>query len=157
MLDSIKAAGANSDPPDFDKFRLELLDKFQASFFDFNSEEYKFTLNQATEMLKYIGIVVINPIRLIFRTLNREPFWHRKLELRKCYQPVTPIPLGDMVEEFPLPPPEAEFLPIELPRPPVTLADVREAVQKYTDGIIQTIDVRYDRMDDLAQKLAVLP
>jgi hypothetical protein len=156
MLDNVQNVVAQPQAVDFDKLRIDLLEAYQVSFFEFNAEEFKFTLKEAENILTYIGIVVIAPIRLIAQAFRREPFRMLQPEYRKVYYPVQPTPMAEMVEEYELPPPEAEFIPLYLPRPTVHLADVRDALMQWTDGIINALDRRYDHMDDLVQSLTAL-
>lgn len=154
LLESVIYTAQQEETPDFDLFKEQLLDKFQTAFFDFNAEEYKITPEETKDILNYIGMVIITPIRLIFRTYKQEPYVMNVLELKKVFAPPRPDPLDQCIEQFPLPSPEEEFIPPIVPRAEtLVLADVREALAKYTDSIIAAIDQRYNKMEEMVGKI----
>jgi hypothetical protein len=140
---------------DIDRFRLQLLEKYQAAFFEFNSDDSKFTIPQAEEVLRFICDVMLRPIRLILMAFRQEPFYVAKPESRKVFRAPPVIPLAEFTEEFPMAAPGDDFGPPEVPKlTGLTLADVRETMMKSTDAMIATIDKRYDRLDEMVTKVA---
>jgi hypothetical protein len=157
LLEVIINAAQQPDPVPVDSFRLQLLEKYQAAFFDFNTDDNRFTIAQAEEVLRFICDAMLKPIRLIIMVFHQEPFYIEKPESRKVFQAPPAIPLVEFAEEFPLPAPGHEFVPPEFPKlTGLTLADVREAMVRYTDAMVATIDRRYDRLEDLVTKASAM-
>jgi hypothetical protein len=155
MLDTVIAAAGLAEKADFDKLRVQLLDKYQTAFFEFNAEEFKFTPEQTESILRYISYAVVRPIRLIYKTFNSQPYTLPVLEQRKVFQPAVPVPLAEFAEECQLPQIGEEFVPPDI-RPPVTVADLKEMMVKYTEGVVSVIEKRYDRLEEGIAKVAGL-
>jgi hypothetical protein len=155
LLDITIAAAQQAEPISFDKFRGHLLERYQALFFEFNQEEYRFTLEQAETILKFIADVLLGPLRLIVITVKYAQEEIAVYEPRKISRPVIPPPLVEFSEFIPLPLTEDEFTPPEFPKV-VRLADVRKAMAQYTSHSLEVIERRYNRMEELAQRLAQL-
>jgi hypothetical protein len=141
------------DPIAYDALRAQMLERYQALFLEFNAEEYRFTLGQAEHILRFISDTFIRPLRLIILTMRQEPARVNMPECRKISTPPISLPLSEFSEEH-LPSVD-EFTPPEFPRLiGLTLADVREAMARYTAEALQVIERRYDKLDDIAQRIA---
>ncbi|OHS92713.1 hypothetical protein TRFO_40951 [Tritrichomonas foetus] len=158
LFDMTVGAASSGEQLDVDLFRQQLLERFQKMFFEFNSEEFRFTQEQTADILKYVSTTFIRPIRLILRTYQTEPYVLQVLESRKIFVPPKPIPLSQFVEQFEEHPSERQFKPFYFPKfSGLSLADVREAMARYTDSIIETIDKRYTYLEEMVQKLNAQP
>jgi hypothetical protein len=154
LLGMTLAAAQQPEKMQYDRFRVELLERYQTLFFEFNAEDFRFTLEQAEQILKFVSHTIISPLRLIVITFRHDPEEVILPEARKLLQPPVPPPLSGFSVLIPLPPPEAQFTPPDFPRlSGLTLADVREAMARYTARSLQVIERRYNRMDELAQRI----
>lgn len=153
MLDMVPAACAEGSP-DFDKLNSDMLAFLRTQFDEFNAEEFHFTPDQTKDILKLAGSALLHPIRMIARLYTTERPIAQILYSPKMFVPPQPIPLAQFEEEFPLVEPELEFTPMELPPTNITLADVRDAIARYTDALVETIDKRYDALES---RLSSLP
>lgn len=149
-LFEIAVASYKEDPTiNVDNLRQQLMTKFQTFFEEFNTEDYKFTPEQTEVVLKYISTTFIRPIRLILHSFSADPYVFQFYEPRKIFQPPQMLPLSDFVENFPLPEEEEQFNPPELPKlTDLHLLDVKDAVTKYTESVLKTIEARYDRLEN---------
>jgi hypothetical protein len=71
LLDAISTSCRHIDSVDFDGFRRELLDGYRADFFDFNYDNFRFTVPQDEKILRSPSYVITTPIRLIALVLTR--------------------------------------------------------------------------------------
>ena len=160
LLDTVvKLAKEQEDVPQFDTFREQLIEEFQNAFFDFNGEEFKFTTEETKDLLAYVGNSIVKPVRLIYRLYKRPPYAVTVMEDKKVFAPpLKPDPLDECEEMVFVPAEDEEFVPPAFPRiDTLNLADVKEAITKYTDSVIAVIDQRYDKMEEMVQKLAQSP
>ena len=147
------------DLNDVDALRQVLMDKFQAMYFDYNGDEFKFTTEQTQEILKFFSMTFIRPIRLIIHTYQSDPYKMIFLEMKRVFTPPAVLPpMSEFVQQYDELPEEDKFHPLYYPKfSGLTLADVREAMNKYTDQMIETINKRYDHLENMVQKLTNPP
>ncbi|KAH0786918.1 hypothetical protein GPJ56_009164 [Histomonas meleagridis] len=138
----------------YDDLRNELFNQFQAAFTEMNSNgEPHFTLKETQDIINYEINTFLRPLRLILH-----PFYIRvaptyRLELKKVFQPVDPIPLSEFEEFVPLNENEFPLFSVPINEDKLNLEDIKEFVSKYTDGVIDTINKRYDALDERMNNL----
>lgn len=151
--------GANIDEsvtqsPEVDKLRAELFEMFKAAFNELNAGgEYHFTPEQTQNLVQFFSVVIIRPIRLILYQFNIERRSEMVPEFKKIFIPISPIPLSECEEELPVVEESMQFQPMVIPRNGITLEDAREMIEKYTEGVIDTINKRYDALEELVTKI----
>ncbi|OHT10027.1 hypothetical protein TRFO_20829 [Tritrichomonas foetus] len=139
---------------DFDELRDELYEMFHVAFNEFNTPEYLFTPPEATELIKHVTLTFLRPIRLILHPYYLENHSTYLLELKKVFRPVKPVPLSECEEIMPVIDEDKQFPILTMPKEgTIDLEGVRQAIKQYTDGIIQTIEKRYDDLDEQIARL----
>lgn len=145
---------SQSQSPEVDKLRSELFDMFKNAFVEFNNNgEYKFSTEQTEEVLQVFSSAIIKPIRLLLYQFNVERRVESIPDLRKVFIPVQPVALSECEEEVPVHEESMEFQPMVIPKTGITLEDAREMIEKYTEGVIATINARYDALDEMISKV----
>ena len=134
-------------PPNFDHIRGNLAESLRPMFAELNGSEDRLTKEQTQKMLRYIDQVFLKPIRLMMF-----PFYHPVepssfVSVRKIFHPVTPDPLSECLEDST----ESEYAFPLLPFPrnvsTMALQDMKDLIQRYTDDVIETINKRYDALE----------
>ncbi|KAK8888492.1 hypothetical protein M9Y10_039571 [Tritrichomonas musculus] len=163
---------------DFDALRKELFELFHTNFTEFNSSsstsassgkekesakdkdkekepEFQFTPEETTELIKQVTSSFLRPLRLILH-----PFYiERSCRIDqpnyfKVFQPVNPVPLSECTEILPVIEEDKEFPILNIPQDgTMNLEAMKNMIKMYTDGIIATIEKRYDVLDDQVAKL----
>lgn len=132
----------------FDALRTQLYDEFQTSYTELNQTEQHFNIEETKILLRFLVTSILRPIRLLVHPFYIERPQEGISESRKVYQPVTPTPLSECVEEIPDPPEDAQFPQLVIPRvDAMNLEDVKQMIHKYTDEIVKAIDKRYDLLE----------
>jgi hypothetical protein len=140
----------------YDVIRVELFDALQAAFVEQNTTENPVNLEEAKSIISFTTMTFFRPLRLVlypfYLSLAVEPTY----ALRKIFQPVQPVPLAECEEFFPVIDEARDFKPFPL-APTVTtmnLEDVKQMIQRYTDDVIDTIERRYDMLEEQIAKVA---
>jgi hypothetical protein len=139
----------------FDALRLELFEMFQTAIQEQNSTENPISLDDAKVILNFVTTTFLRPLRLILYSFYLEAPAVQSYELRKIFQPVHPVPLSDCDEVFPVPDDARSFRPFPL-APSVNtmnLEDIKQMLQKYTEDVIDTIEKRYDLLEECVSKV----
>jgi hypothetical protein len=139
----------SSSPVDFEKLKTELVEILGPPLTEFNAGEHGFSAQQTSHLLKYVTQVFIRPIRLLMHPFAEHHRPGKVRRFRTVFRPVTPVPLEECVECFPVVR-EEELFPLcpKFPMDVARLEDLRQVVRQYTEEMIGVINHRYDRIDD---------
>jgi hypothetical protein len=148
-------ADVEVEKPNFDSIRVQLFDYFQSAFQEWITGETKFTIEETRQLIAYVTSVFLRPLRLIL-----PPFYVRKVptvrtERRKVFRPVTPVPLSECEEQFPLIPESRQFQPFPLPPSVATMGmeEMKQMIQEYAENMIAVIERRYDVLEEGVAKM----
>lgn len=164
---------------DFDVLRKDLFELFHTNFIEFNSSsntaattgkekesskdkdkdkekepEFQFTPEETTELIKQVTSSFLRPLRLILHPFYIERYTGEQNVIKKVFQPVNPVPLSECVEALPVVEEDKEFPILNIPQDgTMNLEAMKNMIKTYTDGIIATIEKRYDDLDEQVAKL----
>lgn len=137
-----------------ESIKSEMFDRFQQAFNDVNQNgEFCFSTEVTETILNFFASTLIKPLRLLLYNASvPRPMAHIALP-KKVFIPISPVPLDQCQEQFPVVAEELEFKPFRIPGEVINLEDAREMINRYTDDVIATINKRYDVLDDLIAKI----
>lgn len=142
-----------SDNKSIYELRNKLYDDFELCFMEFNRVETKFTQRETLRILKFLTSSFFRPIRVILKPfLIERPI--KKIEFAaKIFTPIKPVPL-DMCEEVSqLPELDIQFTPFVIPKGRMSLGLAKYHIEKYTEDMIDKINKRYDRMENMIHNI----
>ncbi|OHT06638.1 hypothetical protein TRFO_25245 [Tritrichomonas foetus] len=140
---------------DYEALRGELFEQFRTLFTEFNQPDFIFTTQEASELIKYVTVSFLRPLRLILHPHYLENHTAYFLEMKKVFRPMAPVPLSECEEIRPIIPEEEEFPILALPRDQenLDLATMRQIIKQYTDEMVKAIDKRYDTLEEQMAKV----
>ena len=152
--DAVRAV-QGQEAVEFDQLRGTLAEELRPMFAEYNAAEDRFTKVQTQALLKYIDQAFLKPIRLITYPFRHEPQLRCKVEERKVFMPVTPDPLSECVEDEHVFEGDYEFPLLPFPRhvSSMTLKDMKEMIEQYTNNVIDIINKRYDLLEQEVAKM----
>ena len=143
----------NGEKISIENLRTDLFNQLHAAFNDVNQGEWHFTPELTKKIINYFNQVFFRPLRLLLYTFTHDRGVQQIPEKRTVFSPIQPVPLSECVEEFPVVSEEMSFKPIVMPKGTMSLEDAREMIQRYTDEMIDTINKRYDSLQDMIAKV----
>jgi hypothetical protein len=148
-----QAANERGEKISIEDLKSDLFDQLHASFNDTNQNEWHFTPDLTKKILVFFNQVFFRPLRLLLYTFTHERGVQHIPEKRTVFSPIQPVPLSECVEEFPVLSDEMSFRPLIIPKGTMNLEEAREMIQQYTDDMIDTINKRYDSLQEMISKV----
>ncbi|EAY17695.1 hypothetical protein TVAG_170070 [Trichomonas vaginalis G3] len=136
--------------------KTELFKEFKAAFFETHQHEedqYLFNLEETKVVIEFVSDVLLNPIRLIMFQFCYERATNPIPETRRVFTPIQPVPLSECEEVLPVIDENLAFKPPIVPSSGICLEDARAIIEKYTETVIDTINRRYDALDEMALRM----